>query len=104
MTALTARDVSRELTFRTTAVFAVGADFGFGISSELIAPSETKTPAVNAAQRAPCVIASYRIDRTAGTFLPKRERKDGSITPESPELRAAVNANFCLMVKTAVLD
>ena len=58
MIALTARDVSRLLALVTTVVFAVWADFGFGISSELIAPSETKIPAVKAAQRVPCVIAS----------------------------------------------
>src|SRR2546427_12172939 len=101
MTALTARDASRRPALATTVVFAVWADFGFGISRELIAPSETKMPAVNAAQRAPCVIASYRIDRTAGTFLPKRANKDGRIPPESPELRATVNATLCCTLKLA---
>src|SRR5690349_5381417 len=100
MIVLTARDVSRLLVFGTTVAFAVCADFGFGISRELTAPSETKIPAVKAAQRAPCVIASYRIDKTMGIFLgPKRARNDGSIPPESPELRAAVNWAFCSGLK-----
>ena len=47
--AVTARDAPRRLAFATMVVFAVWADFGFGIRSELIAPSETKIPAVNAA-------------------------------------------------------
>src|SRR2546426_2226587 len=101
--AVTARDAPRRLAFATMVVFAVWADFGFGIRSELIAPSDTNIPAVNAAQRAPWVIASYRIERTAGTFLPNRARKDGSIPPESPELRAAVNATLCCTLKLAVL-
>ena len=58
MIVLAARDGSRLLVFGATIGFAVWADFGFGISSELIAPSETKIPAVKAAQRVPCVIAS----------------------------------------------
>src|SRR2546425_12337478 len=103
MTALTARDASRRPALATTIVFAVWADFGFGISRELIAPSETKMPAVNAAQRAPCVIASYRIDRTAGTFLPERAKKGGAIPPESPEVRAAGNTTLCCAVKRAGL-
>src|SRR2546428_12475373 len=94
MTPLTARDASRRPALATSVVFAVWADFGLGISRELIAPSETKMPAVNAAQRAPCVIASYRIDRTAGTFLPKRGRKDGAVPPQRPELWGAVKADL----------
>ena len=58
MIALTARDVSRLLALGATVAFVVWADFGFGISRELIAPSETKMPAVKAAQRVPWVIAS----------------------------------------------
>src|SRR2546428_13640722 len=95
MTPLTARDASRRPALATRVVFAVWADFGLGISRELIAPSETKMPAVNAAQRAPCVIASYRIDRTAGTFLPERARKDGAVTPQRHGLSAAVSAALC---------
>src|SRR5712664_2443856 len=94
MTVLTTRDVSRPLGLGTTVAFAVWADFGFGISRELIAPSETKMPAVNAAQRVPSVIASYRIDRTAGAFLPKLAMKDGSIPPDSPEFSAVANADL----------
>src|SRR2546428_6985125 len=90
MTPLTARDASRRPALATRVVFAVWADFGLGISRELIAPSETKMPAVNAAQRAPCVIASYRIDRTAGTFLPKRGRKEWSVPPARPWVRGGV--------------
>src|SRR2546428_3252973 len=102
MTALTARDASRRPALATTVVFAVWADFGFGISRELIAPSETKMPAVNAAQRAPCVIASYRIDRTSGSVLPTRATNDGSIPPESAEFGAAVNATLCFTAKHPV--
>src|SRR6266700_4164363 len=94
MIALTARDVSRLLVLGTLVVFAVWADFGFGISSELIAPRETKMPAVKAAQRVPCVIASYRIERTTGAFRPKLAINDGSIPPESPELSAVANADL----------
>src|SRR5436853_6421655 len=103
MIVVTARDAPRRLALATMTAFPVWDNFGFGISRELMAPSETKMPAVKAAQRAPCVIASYRIDRTAGTFLPKRARKDGSIPPESPEFRAAVNAALCCTLKPAVL-
>src|SRR5689334_6593215 len=100
MIVVRAWDPSRLATFGKTTAFAAWADFGFGISRELIAPSETKIPAVKAAQRAPCVIASYRIDRTMGIFFgPKRARNDGSIPPESPELRAAVNWAFCSWLK-----
>src|SRR5438477_11402567 len=94
--AVTARDAPRRLAFATMVVFAVWADFGFGIRSELIAPSETKIPAVNAAQRAPCVIASYSIDRTADTFPPKRARKEGSIHPESIKLGAVGKESVCI--------
>src|SRR5437867_11004286 len=59
-------------------------------------------PAVKAAQRVPWVIASYSIDRTADAFPPKLAIKDGSIPPDSPELRAAANADLC-MPKLAVL-
>src|SRR2546427_13109423 len=100
MTALTARDASRRPALATTVVFAVWADFGFGISRELIAPSETKMPAVNAAQRAPCVIASYKIDRTAGNILPERDTKDGAIPPETSEFGAAIETSLFLRVKS----
>src|SRR3989442_7281574 len=102
MTALTARDASRRPALATTIVFAIWADFGFGISRELIAPSETKMPAVNAAQRAPCVIASYRIDRTAGTFLPKRGKKDWAYPPRGPGFKRAVNGNLFCPVELSV--
>src|SRR3989442_10755040 len=94
MTALTARDASRRPALATTVVFAVWADFGFGISRELIAPSETKMPAVKAAQRVPCVIASYRIERTAGGFRPKLAVEGGPIPPQSPLLSAGANARL----------
>src|SRR2546425_7211611 len=92
--ALTARDVSRLPALWTTVAFAAWADLGFGISRELIAPSETKMPAVKAAQRVPCVIASYRIERTAGAFRPKLAMKDGAIPPESPELSAGAKSDL----------
>src|SRR2546428_13271108 len=95
MTPLTARDASRRPALATRVVFAVWADFGLGISRELIAPSETKMPAVNAAQRAPCVIASYRIDRTAVTFFPKKAIKDRLNPSVSLEVFANVNGALC---------
>src|SRR2546428_2440249 len=104
MTPLTARDASRRPALATSVVFAVWADFGLGISRELIAPSETKMPAVNAAQRAPCVIASYRIDRTAGKVLPQRGRKDGAIPPPRPEFRGAVHTTLFFTGKLSVLN
>src|SRR2546425_12665512 len=102
--ALTARDVSRLPAIWTTVAFAAWADLGFGISKELIAPSETKMPAVKAAQRVPSVIASYRILMTTGARTgPKLAINDGSIPPERPELRAAVNMVLCCVLKLAVL-
>src|SRR5947208_16213230 len=97
--AVTARDAPRRLAFATMVVFTGWADFGFGIRSELIAASETKIPAVNAAQRAPCVIASYSIDRAAATFPPKSARKEGARRRERPEWRASVKAAHCGTVK-----
>src|SRR2546428_14114061 len=94
MTALTARDASRRPALATTIVFAIWADFGFGISRELIAPSETKMPAVKAAQRVPCVIASYRIERTAGAFCPKLGIKDGADPSKRSEMGAVVNSEL----------
>src|SRR2546425_8989639 len=85
MTALTARDVSRIPVFGTTMAFAVWADFGFGIRRELIAPNDTKMPAVKAAQRVPCVIASYRIERTAGGISPELGVKGGGSPPKKSE-------------------
>src|SRR2546427_12019240 len=102
--AVTARDAPRRLAFATMVVFAVWADFGFGIRSELIAPSETKIPAVNAAQRAPCVIASYSIDKTAGAVPPKRGRKEEGSPPQRPELWAGGKKSpFCTLKITVVV-
>src|SRR2546428_14091287 len=101
--AVTARDAPRRLAFATMVVFAVWADFGFGIRSELIAPSETKIPAVNAAQRAPCVIASYSIDRTAGTVPPKKVGKEGAIPPEGPRVRGSGKGTLWCSVKKVVI-
>src|SRR5207245_11550232 len=72
----------------------VVAELRFGNRKELICSNDTKMPAVKAAQRVPCVIASYRIERTAGSFRPKLAMKDGSIPPESPELSAVANADL----------
>src|SRR2546426_9160464 len=101
--AVTARDAPRRLAFATMVVFAVWADFGFGIRSELIAPSETKIPAVNAAQRAPCVIASYSIDKTAGTVPPERAVKEGAVPPERPSVGAGGKTTLFCTLKLALL-
>src|SRR3989475_11400303 len=99
--AVTARDAPRRLAFATMVVFAVWADFGFGIRSELIAPSETKIPAVNAAQRAPCVIASYSIDKTAGKFPPKKGVKERGNPPKRPGVGGAGKRTPCCTPKIA---
>lgn len=61
----------------------LGFAFGLGMRSELKAPRDTKTPAVNAAQRVPSVIAWSKMLLTVGS-LAKMAVRVGENPPERP--------------------